>query len=206
MYRLFWFVILQIHLINSLATPDQAPLADDKPSDKSPNRQDWYKLEIRDPRFGHRNVSYFVTDTGLAVVDGDVIYGPVEDLLAHSVVNIVDDLAFSVPFPGASAWPSATVQYKYNNNSCETALQAQVGRAIAKWQSVAPYLTFTKLINSDTPTAGVVTISQPGGRDLSCQASIGFSNTPLHVWLDSCDDAATIHELGHVLGKLSRMG
>jgi hypothetical protein len=41
-------------------------------------------LEIQDEFYGHRNVSYFVTSAGLALIDGDVVYGPVEDLLTHS--------------------------------------------------------------------------------------------------------------------------
>ncbi|KAF8908188.1 hypothetical protein CPB84DRAFT_1843643 [Gymnopilus junonius] len=107
------------------------------------------RLSLQDRFYGSREVSYWVTDNGLAVIDGDVIYGPVETLLGHGLAGHanatnITSRAHSV-FAGASTWPSANIVYKFDSASTETLLSATVNGAIAKWKAVAPFLTFTKL-------------------------------------------------------------
>ena len=63
-------------------------------------------IAISDPLFGSRPVSYYVTSNGLAVIDGDVTYGPVSSLFAHRTgAKVKDRRAFS----GQPSWPNAEI-------------------------------------------------------------------------------------------------
>jgi hypothetical protein len=153
---------------------------------------------IIDNSFGERTVGYFTTVEGLAIIDGDVIYGTEAQLLSSEFRS------FSVKQP----WPNAIVMYKYDTASTAASVAAIVNTAIARWQLVSPYLTFQQLPNSVSPDNGVLTISANdcGG----CNANIGFGATiPLRMNLQqpstacpgSCGPDEATHEFGHVLGK-----
>jgi hypothetical protein len=153
---------------------------------------------ILDNSFGERSVGYFTTDEGLAVIDGDVIYGTEAQLLSSEFRS------FSVK----QAWPGATVVYKYDTAGTAASVTTIVNTAIARWQLGSPYLTFQQLPNSVSPINGVLTISSNacGG----CNANIGFGATiPLQMNLQqpstacngSCGPNEATHEFGHVLGK-----
>jgi hypothetical protein len=151
-----------------------------------------------------RNISYFVSND-MAVIDGDVIYGPVAEFEAASEETIAKR-AFSL-YPGANTWPDATVTYKFDSDETETLLKSTVDGALDSWKKMSPFLKFNKVPNSLMPENGVVIISAPecGG----CSATIGYSAfSPLYMSLQQscpsspgfCGVAETIHEFGHVLG------
>src|SRR5437667_3967270 len=48
-----------------------------------PDNRVYHAIEINDAYYGRRNVSYFVSQVGLAVIDGDVVYGTEKELLAN---------------------------------------------------------------------------------------------------------------------------
>lgn len=169
-------------------------------------------LAINDNTYGVRNVSYWVTDDGLAVIDGDVIYGTVQDLLAHSLTANPPNVtrrAHSI-FRTANPWAGATITYKFDSDCTENTLGvgAIVDGAIANWKATAPYLTFKKVPNSGVGENGVLMIVAPscGG----CSSPIGFYNSPMTLYLQqmcpttpgSCGVAEATHEFGHALGKL----
>lgn len=169
-------------------------------------------LAINDDTYGTRNVSYWVTDNGLAVIDGDVIYGTVEDLLAHNLTANPPNItrrAHSI-FRTANPWNGATITYKFDSDCTENAfgVGAIVNGAIANWKATAPYLTFKKVPNSGVGENGVLMIKAPscGG----CNSPIGFFNLPMTLNLQqmcptspgSCGVAEATHEFGHALGKL----
>jgi hypothetical protein len=166
---------------------------------------------IKDSVYGTRNVSYWATDSGLAIIDGDVVYGTLENLLSHSVTGPRNTSKRAHSVTGAQAWPSATVTYKFDSAATETVLGAIVNGAIANWLAVAPYLTFTKVANTAVGQNGVVTIVGP---DCSgCNSAIGFSNIPLVMNLQqacpadptsgSCTVVEATHEFGHLLGEFT---
>ena len=129
MYSGLLSALLQCILAGALTIPSRDPIFSDRQLLCTQKARVYHGLEIRDPNFGHRNVSYSVTDTGLAILDGDIIYGPVEKLLAHRANDSVDDLSYSFGNP----WPSATVMYKYIDDAIETQLKDLVNTAIARW-------------------------------------------------------------------------
>jgi hypothetical protein len=164
-------------------------------------------VTINDDFYGTRNVSYFVTSNGLAIIDGDVVYGTVQDLIQHTIENsTVGNVKAKRAFSASNVWPSPVITYKYDSDDTEQQLGSIVSEAIRRWNVGAPYLTFTAATpNGPDPIDGVVTISVGGCH--GCHASIGFASTgSLFMGLQQdCDsgtctaDEAT-HEFGHVLG------
>lgn len=170
-------------------------------------------LTILDDRYGLRSVSYF-NDDGLAVIDGDVIYGPIQDLMANKFDpnDVGKRRRASSVFAGSGyTWPKANITYRYDSDATETSLSSDVNNAISRWLKEAPYLTFFKLPNIAKPENGVLMITAKacGG----CRASIGYEDTPrmMNLQLDCkdpnkepgpCGVGATTHEFGHVLGVL----
>lgn len=172
-----------------------------------PEGRAYHWIEIEDQYYGHRNVSYFVSSTGNAIIDGDVVYGTEEQLLANKYdPDSVVSQAFSIRTP----WPNAEVKYKYDSDATETLLAGNVPVAISRWLTAAPYLKFTKASpNNNVAQSGVAIISA-NARD-GCHSSIGVSDTPpLTMNLENvvgsscnCCTNQTTHEVGHLLGMLS---
>jgi hypothetical protein len=166
-------------------------------------------ITINDDFYGLRNVSYFVVSDGLAIIDGDVVYGREKDLLAHQVnhdtqLSHKKARAFSAP----NTWPEAKISYKYVSDAVQSQLSPYVDEAIQRWKRGAPYLTFSQILpNSNSAMNGVVTIS---ANDCDgCHAKIGYANDDLRMNLQQdcpkspgyCRSDEATHEFGHVLGK-----
>ena len=135
-------------------------------------RKNLTRLRISDGFYGTRDVSYFVTSTGNAIIDGDVLYGTEEQLLQHTHVDGQVARAFSVI---NQAWPGGVLTYKYASNDAETKLKAIVDAAIQRWLTKAPYLTFKRLPgNNNNAANGVVTITATDCD--GCWSNIGYAN------------------------------
>jgi hypothetical protein len=159
-------------------------------------------LEIQDEFYGHRNVSYFVTSAGLALIDGDVVYGPVEDLLTHSTNQSITEEVSTQSFSVQSPRPSARVHYKYDSDTTETALRGVVPVAISRWKGIATYLNFVPIANSDAPIHGVLTITSTWGVD-NGNANIGYGSDPhtMNLCSSNCGADQATQEYGHTLGR-----
>lgn len=166
-------------------------------------------LTINDPLYGVRNVSYWEAFDGLAIIDGDVLYGTVEELLSHNVTGQepLARRAHSI-FRTVNPWASATVTYQFSNAATQTLVGSIVNSAIANWKATAPYLSFKRIADSATAQNGVVQINAvPCGGCFS--SKIGFYNIPLVMNLQQscgtstsgCGVAQATHEFGHILGK-----
>lgn len=173
--------------------PDPSPLY---PTDKNIT-----VVAIWDELYGERDVAYFTTSRGLAIIDGDVVYGSEARLLERRLrppANSLKERAFSTGQP----WPNAEVLYKYDATSATSGIVSAVNDAIARWHVQSPYLRFTRLHDGSVPINGVLTISSNDG---GCHANIGYAaNEPLFMNLEQpgCDADVATHEFGHVLGKL----
>jgi hypothetical protein len=172
-----------------------------------PSNKTYEVMTTFDELYGLRNVSYWIASSGLAIIDGDVVYGTEAELLSNEfneTALILEKRAFSAP----SIWPAATVTFKYRSAAAETAVSSIVNAAIAVWTTSASYLTFTQLPNSDALIPGVLTISADDCD--GCHANLGFdaarartmnlqqtcSSSPGFCGVDEA-----VHEFGHVLGK-----
>ncbi|PPR06721.1 hypothetical protein CVT24_013041 [Panaeolus cyanescens] len=168
-------------------------------------------LTIFDDRYGYRNVSYFVRN-GLAIIDGDVAYGPVQNLLANKF-DLKDAgkrrRASSVYAGSGFTWPNGNITYRYDSDGTELSVSSFVNDAIARWTKEAPYLTFFQLDNIAKPENGVLLITSNVCD--GCWATLGYANVPLFMNLQqgcktpgwdpgACDSDVTTHEFGHVLG------
>ena len=160
-------------------------------------------VRIDDPVFGKRPVSYYVTSNNLAVIDGDVIYGPVSSLLAASSgAKAKGKRAFS----GEPSWPNADVRYKYDSAATASKIKPLIDAAIDDWQTAAPWLRFTRLPDSAAATNGMLTITSTDCD--GCNANLGYdANAPRYMNMgtnaacgDSCGGPVALHEFGHVLG------
>lgn len=202
--------VLVLSLILGLSAPWFASADDPITYDTSPiyANKTTILILIKDPVYGTRNVSYWATYDGLAIIDGDVIYGPLDDLLSRSFTG-PQDISKRAHSGTNLAWPGATVTYKFDSAATETTLSAIVNGAIANWKAKAPYLTFIKVANSAVGENGVVMIKAPacGG----CNSAIGYANLPLTMNLQqdcttspgSCGVAEATHEFGHLLGEFT---
>lgn len=204
---MFTFILVGLLLrsvfVHSIFLPEQIKLPP-MPVEDSQERVEYATLEIYDEYYGLRNVSYTVTSNGLAVIDGDVIYGTFDDLLAHDSRLSVPDIISTKSFSVRTAWPGANILYKFDSPATAAVLQSTVSTAISRWKSVASYLTFTEQPDSTTPMNGVVTISTTcsvnGAND--CSSSTGFSNSArsMNLCSSGCGADQATHEFGHVLG------
>ncbi|KAF9538869.1 zincin [Agrocybe pediades] len=173
-------------------------------------------IVIKDEYGYVREVAYWVNSDNEAVIDGDIIYGPVDALMANAYngefededQNFFERRAFSV-FRGTETWPSGMVVYKYKDEDTEHLLQPFVTKAMETWTRSVPDVKFHRLQNSADRMDGVVTITaNPCG---GCNSHIGYDKkAPLHMNLQqscvggtkrgTCHYAEALHEIGHLLG------
>ncbi|KAI9889449.1 MAG: hypothetical protein M1814_005312 [Vezdaea aestivalis] len=167
------------------------------------------RIQMEDNQYGLRNLSYFVTSTGDAIIDGDVVYGTEAELLSRRV-NATTVVARAHSVFAASAWPGSTLLYKYFDCETEKTLSTIVDAAISRWKLKSPYLQFIQLPSSSAPANGILTIS---ARNCDgCNANVGYSpSRPRSMNLQqvggacppgSCGIDEAVHEFGHALGLI----
>ena len=173
-----------------------------------------------------QQTSWFFTPNGFAVMDGDIIYGRIEDF-NRAVINITynseSDLntaganataparrrsiispayhgvkrANSV-FPGSSGlWPDGNILYRYADQETENSLSFYTEAAANIWQEVVPCLNFTKMPNGVGGSDPIVTIYANIPNQGYCLASLGYSPFGTFMSLDTtCGVPELIHEWG----------
>ena len=190
-----------------------------EPSEWTPNPLDGglflpiSTVTIQHPSYGVRNVSYYISD-GNAIIDGDIIFGPVEQLLAHVVdpglLRNEPDIESSIYQKraltweqGRFSWPGARLSYNFDSANTERALGNMVQQAFGRWSARAPWFTFTKVPN-DPRTRGVLTFKT----GLGCNAYVGYQGANAEMPLNleqtpgrQCGVDEATHEIGHALGK-----
>ena len=82
-------------------------------------------------------MSYWTTPSGLAIIEGNVVYGIEDELVAHQVndseTGVIQARAFSAP----NIWPGVTVLCKYDSATSEALVGSIVNPAIAAWKNTA---------------------------------------------------------------------
>lgn len=170
------------------------------------------KATIRDPARGIiRDVSYRVGANGLAIIDGDLVFGTEQQLLAAVVrkkkrgeidqaasSSQLEERAFSVDI----AMPNGIIPYYFQTVADQTAQQKNVNTAVARWKVVAPYLNFQDRGVWNGVGFGIMITSNDVGcycNDIAMRKYFGPWNMNLNATYCGPDEA--VHEFGHALGK-----
>lgn len=206
------FYILALVASSAAATSDFSSNTGSGLSSLRPS-QHWRMTHIIDPFVGRRNVSYFTTSAGLAIIDGDVIYGTLSDLSESRVFDAIprrESIGHRALTMGSSfsTWPNATVRYKFDSDETQDLLSGLMKTAISRWLTGAPYLKFLKEgINSKEGVDGVLTVTAT--RCGGCNSVMGWSPGPRWMNLEqacegkrrACGPDEATHEIGHILGE-----
>ncbi len=142
--------------------------------------------------FHHRAVQYVAVD-GLAMFEGDIVLGTVEEVERTSEVlrgQISGALPESVVITGAQfRWPNCTVPFTIDPGLPN---QARVTDAIAHWQANTGFRFVARTTETD-----FVTFRPSTG----CSSSVGRRGNQQFVNLEAgCTTGNTIHEIGHTIG------
>jgi Astacin (Peptidase family M12A) len=157
-------------------------------------------VTISDAQYGVRNVDYYIINGGLAVIDGDVIYGTEAQLLSNVVNGATSNFtrrAFSVK-AAAGIWPNATITYKYDSADTASTVSGFFDTAVSRWKSKAPYLQFVRLDDGATESSDVLTVKYTDG----CSSYVGLdkSHNQILTLGPGCGANEATHEIGHALG------
>lgn len=169
-------------------------------------------VTIKDPARGIvRDVSYRVGTNGLAIIDGDVVFGTEQQLLNSIVrkkkrdeveLEATSSQVGSRSFSNDVAVPGGVVPFFFNSVADQTALLAIVNGAIARWTNLTPYLVF-KNLGVYSPNMFGINITS---NDVGCYTSDNVLNKFFGQWHMNLNktfcgvDQAT-HEFGHALGE-----
>ncbi|MGR0318915.1 M12 family metallopeptidase [Agromyces sp. ZXT2-3] len=130
---------------------------------------------------------------GMAVVEGDILIGSVEEAQARDVSHLTSDpegIAMGVGISGAQfRWPSATIPYEIDGGLSNP---SRVTNAIAHWESRTPFRFVVRTGESDW-------LRFVGGS--GCASFVGRRGGGQAITLGTgCSVGSTIHEIGHALG------
>ena len=142
--------------------------------------------------FAARSLKYVELD-GMAVFEGDIILGTVEEVERMSKevsADMASGVAAGVIISGAQfRWPNCRVPFTIDATLPD---QARVTNAIAHWESRTNFRFVARTTETDFVTF------RPGG---GCSAHVGRRGGQQFVNLAAgCDLGRTIHEIGHVVG------
>jgi len=158
---------------------------------------------------GNRTVAYHADSDGLAIVEGDIIYGTEAELLSRVIggtpnvgprsVHRRSHSVFSTGTP--SPWPASTIRYRYLDDNARTKFSSSVNIAIQRWKLGHPCLNFVD-IGSGTDQDAIVIQEQTNEPNV-CRATVGYygptSSHIMKLWA-TCGPNEITHELGHNLG------
>jgi hypothetical protein len=144
-----------------------------------------------------RTLSYFVSD-GLAIIDGDVIYGTEEQIIESSINNS-SKRAYSIwPFENSRKWPFGIIQYQYEDEATASGRGPKFEEAIERWTNKLPFLTFMNLGVNNVPDVNVLMVRAI--EDSTSYSYVGYVPFP-EVLLGRPDLPETdywyTHSIGH---------
>ena len=165
-------------------------------------------VRIRDAN-GERNVAYFLTNTGYAIINGDIVYGT-EAEFRRVIVNPQSSVSrrarrsmekrSNSVFPNSGRlWPGNTITYKFETAAVESQLSSIVDAAIDRWRSKVPCLNFVRNSPSAITSSTVVTIYNTDGCSASWVGNPPGLTKAMHLGAGCGTNEAT-HEWGHILG------
>ena len=168
-------------------------------------------LTIHDPISGIvRPISYHVDDLGLAIYDGDVIFGTEAKLLANAAGvkkreldpdsnQLISQRSYSINIP----YPDGVIPFFFNTANDQATLAQRVTVAQGRWRKVAPYLLFNDLgVGNPNKKFGINITSQFSGCVTNAAAEFKyFAPFAMNLNATNCDADTAVHEFGHTLGE-----
>ena len=149
--------------------------------------------------FTNKAVVYYETD-GMAIVEGDIALGTVEDVKAateraREAVSADPNVAFSVGIPGSQfRWPNCRIPYEIDPNLPN---QQRVTDAIAHWESRTGFRFPLRTPANAGQFPNFVRFTDAGG----CWSQVGMQGGQQTISLGpSCTAGNAIHEIGHTVG------
>lgn len=147
-----------------------------------------------------RSVKYCVID-GLAIVEGDIILGTVDQVeaLAEILSRSEERVAPRglIITGGAYRWPSATVSYCISPRLPQ---QERVIEAMRHWESKTR-IRFHNIGSLCNAPIGIVVLGVSFVPGNICASAVGFQHTMQQIILaDNCGVGEAIHEIGHTVG------
>jgi hypothetical protein len=145
--------VLWLALFGSLAVSalSSSPSAIDNPSFGNiglyPTNNTLTRTNIHDGRYGARELGYFVNDHSFVIIDGDIVYGTIDDLsrAEAAAVDFQSHAARAFSHIGAP-WPGAITSYRYASEDEENKMRSIINAVIVQWMKKAPGLEFRQLV------------------------------------------------------------
>jgi hypothetical protein len=148
--------------------------------------------------FRSKPVQYAVVD-GMALVEGDINLGAVEDVVERSEVRRQEmtggPVAAAVVIAGSQfRWPNCTIPYQIAD---DLPSEERVTEAISHWETNTSYRFVLRTPDNEAQFPDWVEFVPGGG----CSSFVGRQGGRQTVTLGSgCTTGNTIHEIGHVVG------
>lgn len=131
----------------AVSVPSSSPSAIDNPSFGDiglyPIANTLARTTIHDDRYGTREIGYFVNDHGFVIIDGDVVYGTIDDLSRAEVATVDSHSHAARAFSRIGApWPGAIISYRYASEDEENKMRSRIDAEIEQWAKKVPGLEF----------------------------------------------------------------
>jgi astacin len=142
-----------------------------------------------------RGVFYAIVE-GVAIMEGDIILGPVEELerAEETPSGMTDGVVVSVE---GTRWPDAVLPYQLHTG-LSSSTQDQIAQAIAHWEANTLIRFVQRTASNQAAYPDYVLFVQADG---VCQSYIGRQGGEQAIGLDEkCGTGAVVHEIGHALG------
>lgn len=162
--------------------------ADERVVSRGETPENWGRLPRMAGWYQGKPIQFRVLE-GMALVEGDIILGPVEELLRPPTDEEKSRAAVALTSQTAR-WPNKTIVYQIDSALPN---QTRVTDAIKHWEDNTS-IRFKQRTNE----TAFVTIRRAAS---GCNSNIGYTGGAQTVNLaDSCSTGNTIHELGHTVG------
>ena len=148
---------------------------------------------IKGVTFAQKGLQYAEVD-GLAMFEGDIVLGTVEELQAADAGLVVESIGITGGVNSAVRWPNGLMPYEV-----DPALpnQQRVTDAIAHWQNHTR-IRFVQRTAANAAQYPDYVVFQPGG---GCSSSVGRRGGRQVITLGGgCSTGNAIHEIGHTIG------
>jgi hypothetical protein len=150
---------------------------------------------IRGVNSQERGVFYEIAD-GVAIMEGDIILGPVEELerAEKTPDGMTDGVAVSVE---GTRWPDGVLPYQIHSGLSRST-QDEIATAIAHWEANTPIRFVQRTASNQGTYPDYVLFMHEDG---VCQSYVGRTGGEQRIALDEiCSTGNIIHEIGHALG------